>query len=72
MQVPQAWPPDLALRATLALQRDFLTQRQRKILESREGDIRVKSLGTGQQMITCRVKALKTLHDNERRLCHCH
>jgi hypothetical protein len=48
---------DLAMRAILALLPDFLAQRQRKIHESREAHIRVKSLGTAQQMINCRVKS---------------
>jgi hypothetical protein len=56
------------VRTILALQPGFLAQWQREILESREGHIRVKSLGTGQQMINCRVRALKVLQYNKRRL----
>jgi hypothetical protein len=40
-QMPHAWPSDLAMRAPLSLQRDFLMQRQS----------RVKSLETAQQTI---------------------
>jgi hypothetical protein len=49
------------MRAILALLSDFLAQRQWEILENREMDIRVKSLGTAQQTINHRMTALEAL-----------
>jgi hypothetical protein len=49
------------MRAILALLPEFLAQREKEIHESREAHIRVKSLGTAQQMLICRVTVLKAL-----------
>jgi chromosome segregation ATPase len=48
------------MQAILALLPDLLAQRQREILESRESHIRVKSLGTVQQTLNCRMTAFET------------
>jgi hypothetical protein len=47
-QTSQVWSSDFAIQAILALSPDVLAQRQNEILQSREADIRVKSLGTVQ------------------------
>jgi hypothetical protein len=61
MQMSQADPSDLAMQTMLALLPDFLAQRQKEIHKSREAHVRVKSLGTAQQTMSCRVTALEAL-----------
>jgi hypothetical protein len=60
-QISQAKSSDFAMRAILALVSDFLAQRQWEILENRDVDIRVKSLGTAHQTVNHRMTALEAL-----------
>lgn len=59
--MPQAMSSDFAVQAILALLPDFLAQRQREIVESREKHIRVKSGGEAHQIINCRMATLEAL-----------